>query len=113
VWVPKVRGRASHIARGAESVPDPRVRHFWDGEARLMNAYQQVLRLPEDAWDVYLVYDPGVRWEDELPPAPQFWMHQLGPPEKPRVKGIYLDVPRLARVVEASLQGGAGLGSHD
>jgi hypothetical protein len=29
------------------------------------------------AWDVYLVYAPGVRWEGDTPPTPTFWMHQL------------------------------------
>ena len=29
------------------------------------------------AWDVYLVYKPGVKWEGPRPPRPTFWMHQL------------------------------------
>ena len=33
------------------------------------------------AWDIYFVYAPGVRWEDE-PPEPTEWMHQLGRDER-------------------------------
>jgi len=30
-------------------------------------------------WDVWMAYLPDVIWEGELPPYPDFWMHQLGP----------------------------------
>jgi len=41
-----------------------------------MQRYARRLGLPRDAWDVYLIYGQGSRWEDE-PPKPDFWMHQL------------------------------------
>jgi hypothetical protein len=103
VWVPKVRGQASSIAVAAQRVPDPRVRHFWDARGRLMNAYQEVLGIGEDAWDVFLVYGPDTRWDGTRPPAPRLWMHQLGPPEKPRVRGRYLDVAAFASETRAIL----------
>ena len=28
------------------------------------------------AWDVYLLFAPGIEWKDH-PPPPSFWMHQL------------------------------------
>jgi hypothetical protein len=102
--VPKVRGKATDIPFGAEHVSDPRVQHFWDGDSRLMNAYQRVLGLPEDAWDVFLVYGPDTRWDGESPPAPRFWMHQLGTKERPRVKGRYLDVQAFVRETRTVLQ---------
>jgi hypothetical protein len=30
------------------------------------------------AWDVWMAYKPGVRWEGEYPPTPDHAMHQLG-----------------------------------
>ena len=48
------------------------------------NLYGQQLPLPNGrdlAWDIYFVYAPGVRWEDELP-EPTEWMHQLGRDER-------------------------------
>jgi hypothetical protein len=54
------------------------------------------------AWDVYLVYERGVRWEGADPPAPSFWMHQLtkdvGADQK-----LCLDPARLTRDVLARL----------
>ena len=57
-----------------------------------MRGYREVLGISEPAWDIYMVYPPGVRWEAELPPVPAYWMHQLGRPGKLRVtKAPFLD----------------------
>ena len=56
----------------------------------------------EPAWDVYLVYPAGVRWEDD-PPVPLDYMHKLGgrlPAEK-RIDGKKLG-QLLSRLLEAS-----------
>ncbi|SRR6266704_2869660 len=37
----------------------------------------RLLDLHQIAWDVYLVYKPGIKWEGPQPPRPTFWMHQL------------------------------------
>ncbi len=37
------------------------------------------LGLNRTAWDVYLLYAPGVKWIGDQPPMPTFWMHQLYP----------------------------------
>jgi hypothetical protein len=59
-----------------------------------------VIELPRGqlAWDAYLLFAPGIEW-DEAPPPPSFWMHQLyrGPPEK------RFDAARLAAAVEKLL----------
>lgn len=57
---------------------DKRSLHFWDGAGKLLLLFQKTLGLGKrPAWDVYLVYPPGVTWEDE-PPTPAYWQHQLG-----------------------------------
>jgi hypothetical protein len=80
--------------------PDARVEHFTDLEARLGERFAPVLDLPEDAlaWDAFLLFAPGVEW-DEAPPKPSFWMHQLdrGPPAR------RLDADRFAAEVERLL----------
>ena len=91
VWVPMVRGLERDIPHASRVLPDPRAEHYWDGDRLLMDAYQRVLQISEPAWDVFLVYGPDTRWEEDLPPAPHYWAHQLGPSEKPRVHGPYLD----------------------
>ena len=51
--------------------------HAWDAERQLGNLYAKTLNLRSVAWDVYLLYAPGVIWEGSEPPQPTFWMHQL------------------------------------
>lgn len=73
-------------------VADERASHYWDSAGLLVKAYDQVLGLHQDAWDVYLVYGRGVWWNGDLPPPPDFWMHQLGSPlHANAVPGPFLD----------------------
>lgn len=59
--------------------PDRRfVMQAWDSRRSVGEELQKTLKLNTPAWDVYLVYEPGIRWEAETAPAPTFWMHQLG-----------------------------------
>lgn len=60
-----------------ERLPDPRVTHAWDGERHVGDLFGKSLGLSKTAWDVYLVYPPGVTWDEDGPPMPPFWMHQL------------------------------------
>lgn len=83
-------------ARQAKFWPDDRVHHWWDGGRELSSLFGQALGLQGRAWDVYLLYRPGVRWKEHVPPGPSFWMHQLaGPAVDP---GLYLarDPSRLS-----------------
>jgi hypothetical protein len=78
VWVPELGAKESNVPGGAALVPDKRARHYWDDSDALGRAYGRVLGTPGAAWDVYLLYPRGVRWTAAAPPAPLFWMHQLG-----------------------------------
>jgi len=77
VWVPQKDGREVDVPAATRVIHDPRTVHFWDARGSTMRMYQRVLSTPGDAWDIYLLYGPGVRWDGELPPEPDFWMHQL------------------------------------
>jgi hypothetical protein len=57
--------------------PADRVEHNWDPERRFGELFAKTLNLKGVAWDVYLLYAPGVTWSAEVPPEPTFWMHQL------------------------------------
>lgn len=85
-------------------VPDERATHYWDATGQLMRGYARKLALPEDAWDMFLIYGPEARWEDDLPPEPRFWMHQLGSPDQPRVRGPYLDAGVFADSAKGMLE---------
>ena len=82
--------------------------NYWDGDRLLVAAYSDVLefgRVP--AWDLYMIYGPSVRWDSERPPRPDFWMHQLGTPSKPKVRGPYLEPLLFSARVQESLKSGA------
>ena len=87
VWLPIFGGNfnkaASELSR---SFPDKRVSYYMDPESLTGNSWERVLKTEREmAWDVYFLYKPGARWEQE-PPQPDFWMHQLtGVTKAPRL----------------------------
>lgn len=101
VWVPKTGGEEKDVGVATRIVSDPRALHYWDGQGLTMRAFQGPLGLSEDAWDVYLLYGPNARWEGEVPPTPDFWMHQLGGV----TVGPYLDPDVFAQHANALLAG--------
>jgi hypothetical protein len=57
--------------------------HFWEEDGwPVSTVLRPLLGLgaydpTRSAWDVYLFYEPGVRWVDQTPPSPTEWAHQL------------------------------------
>ncbi len=78
VWLPMLASD-SESAAGAQAgtFVDARVAQQWDGERMSGKVVAKTLNLRGNAWDVYMLYAPGVKWTGEAPPAPTFWMHQL------------------------------------
>ena len=73
VWQPKRGGPEKDVPEATRTFPDPRARHFWDGEGWTVQRFKSVLGIRVDAWDLYLVYGPEARWDGPEPPAPSFW----------------------------------------
>lgn len=90
-------GRERNVAKAAGVIPDRRALHFWDGDKLVGEAYQPLLETPDEAWDVWMLYDKEARWEGEAPPRPAWWEHNLYdmPPER------NLDADRFARKAAA------------
>ena len=103
VWLPVLRSGAHEPAarREAGRIPDSRAERFYDPEARVGKLYSGILHLPPGlpAWDVYLVFGPQSRWEQN-PPVPAYWMHQLG---RAGPAELRLDGEQLARVISGLL----------
>lgn len=80
VWEPILRTDDERSARKATTIlPDTRVHHYWIGDQAVGEMFQAPLALVvEPAWDVYLVYPPGIEWTTARPPKPAYFMHQLG-----------------------------------
>lgn len=79
VWLPMLSSDdASAATAQADQFTDSRLMlEGWDTDRKIGKVFEQTLALTRTAWDVYLVYDPGVSWEGDLPPEPSYWMHQL------------------------------------
>jgi hypothetical protein len=80
VWEPILKTDDARSSRKATTLlPDSRVRNYWTGTLDLGRLFQPAIGLEgEPAWDVYLVYPPGIVWEKGAAPRPAFFMHQLG-----------------------------------
>lgn len=79
VWEPILRTDDERSSRKASALfPDSRARHYWTDTQDVGKMFQGPIDLrSEPAWDVYLVYPPGVLWDGEDPPKPVTFMHQL------------------------------------
>jgi len=76
-WVPMRGAEERHVAAASRLASDSRVSQYWDVDNVLGQAYRSVLGLSGPAWDVYLLFGRQQTWEEDRPPKPVFWMHQL------------------------------------
>ena len=78
VHVPTLGARENHVPAAMTLLDGPRISHYWDALGTIGVRYREVLELPVYAWDVWMLYGGEATWDGELPPAPEFWQHQLG-----------------------------------
>jgi hypothetical protein len=108
VWLPVLDADTEEkAAESASKIVDARARHLWNPDLSLSVEASRSLRISaqlEQAWDVFLVFGPDVRWTEPHMPAPSAWMHQLNDKD-PRL----LTPEGLTRIVRALLpEPGAG-----
>ena len=78
IWEPMREGDSPvTAAQQASTVHDARIAQGWNENREVGRLFAETLNLRDVAWDVYLTYEPGLRWEGQRPPSPTFWMHQL------------------------------------
>lgn len=96
VWSSQAGAEAKHVAGAAKLMEDERAAHYWDPERRVGTAFQQhIAGMNSPAWDVWMLFEPGVLWEGEAPPAPTWWEHQLS--ALGDYRDLRLDPDRFAR----------------
>ena len=93
VWSSQSGGVERRVTKAAEFVADRRTRHYWDGSQAVGKAFQPILKTPDAAWDVWLLFDRKARWDGETPPRPAWWEHQLWG----MTDDLLLDPDRFAR----------------
>lgn len=79
VHVPALGAKEEHVKDVLPLLAGPRIHHYWEDSGIIGRLYQKVMDTELYMWDVWMAYLPDVVWEGELPPYPDFWMHQLGP----------------------------------
>ena len=75
VWVPILLTDAERaVPNATKRLSDKRVMHFWDAKGEFVEAYKTILPTKNaetgeyiKAWDVYLVFAPGIEWNDQPP----------------------------------------------
>jgi len=101
VWTPMLTTDTLESALQRElKFSDARVRQFWDPGRICGELLSKTLNLTiAIAWDVYLLYPPDHPWNAELPPAPEFWMHQ-----QDQEMSLYLDPHRFKQHLQTLLE---------
>jgi hypothetical protein len=104
-WVPMLEGdNLSAAQRQADVWRDERVHQWWDRDKDMSGLWQRSLGLRDPAWDVYLLFPAGIRWDAEVPPSPDFWMHQLSDPVTTEDRLLSHDPSRLGRELATLLK---------
>lgn len=96
VWIPMVDGD-SYASAEAHAVgqTNSSIVNSWDKDRVVGDAFRETLGLKRTAWDVYLVYAPGITWDGPIPPKPTFWMHQLHPTKNGADPALFLNEDAL------------------
>lgn len=81
--------RNSGLERSKE-FSDPRVSYYWDENRITGPLWQEVMKIPAFAWDIYFLYEKEAHWTSK-PTVPIFYMHQL----RGALEGPMLNVPQL------------------
>jgi hypothetical protein len=76
VWVPRLGAHEKDVSSATQVVGASWAHQYWDGGDLLGDQYKQVLGWNGNAWDVYLLYGTKTKWAGDLPPTPDFFMHQ-------------------------------------
>src|SRR5262249_31784626 len=110
IWIPVLnfQDEATLQRNGLKEsarVPDTRAIHYTDPNGFSGKQYSTILGFPyhAPAWDVYMAFAAGVRWEDRVP-SPKDWMYQGQGFDRARL----LDGRKLAQRIQELLAAADG-----
>ena len=92
VHVPTLGAREEHVADTIPLLSGPRIYHYWEESGIIGQHYREVMDVGSYVWDFWAIYGPEARWDELLPPKPDYFEHQIG--AFPRA--LYLNASRFA-----------------
>jgi hypothetical protein len=112
IWEPILpKDSVEALDDSSEMVQDEwRALQFWDPTAESGKRIKRLfdLKIVNPAWDIYMLYPPGIKWEGDNAPTPAYWMHQItfmpGGADERRYGGLRLDTKRLREEIETRLK---------
>jgi hypothetical protein len=106
VHVPTMGAKEHHAADSIQLLNGARVHHYWEASGIIGQHYTEVMDVDMYVWDFWAIYGPEVVWESSLPPAPDYYEHQLGVTSRNFrgfPKDLVLDAERFAAETEKYL----------
>ncbi len=102
--VPTLGARETDVPEAAALITGGNTTHYWEESGIVGRLFEKPLGIDGVyAWDVWLAYKPGVRWEETEPPKPDLAMQQLNAKQARDVMPR-LDSKRFAEVVNGYLK---------
>lgn len=78
VHVPALGAREEHVAATIPLLQGPRIHHYWEDSGIIGQHFSEVMESEMYVWDFWMIYGSEARWDGLLPPAPDYYEHQLG-----------------------------------
>ena len=78
VHVPTMGAKEKHVAETVPLLDGPRIHHYWEDTGIIGQHYRETMGVGMYVWDFWAIYGPDARWDDLLPPVPEYFEHQLG-----------------------------------
>lgn len=78
VHVPTMGAKEKHVAEAVPLLDGPRIHHYWEDTGIIGQHYRETMSVGMYVWDFWAIYGPDARWDDLLPPVPEYYEHQLG-----------------------------------
>lgn len=75
--MPRVGATAEDVPQVFDMVTGGNPSHYWEDSGQIGYLYQDRLGIDVYGYDIWMVYEPGIKWTDKNPPKPSYWMHNL------------------------------------
>lgn len=78
VHVPTLGAREANVAPASHLISNRYTTQYWEESGIIGRRMQATIKADRYIWDFWAIYGPKAVWSDPLlPPAPNFWQHQL------------------------------------